>query len=211
MSIQTELTRIKNAKAAIVAAIEGKGVTVPDGTLLDGMASLIEGIEAGGGGATESIISFVADPANSNKMTSANVDAEIVPFSIFKDTQLRSVELSNKVKIIGYNAFSGCYNLVLQAFPSSLQVISGGAFASCEKITISHIPSGVKSIDSYGFSYCKRLTNITFDGKPDTISESAFNACTSLTTINVPWAEGEVANAPWGATNATINYNYTGA
>jgi hypothetical protein len=26
----------------------------------------------------------------------------------------------------------------------------------------------------------------------------------------VPWAEGAVANAPWGATNATINYNYTG-
>ena len=50
MSIQTELTRITNAKAAIKAAIEGKGVTVPDGTMLDGMASLIESIEAGGGG-----------------------------------------------------------------------------------------------------------------------------------------------------------------
>ena len=47
MSIQTELTRITNAKAAIKAAIEGKGVTVPDATLLDGMASLIESIEAG--------------------------------------------------------------------------------------------------------------------------------------------------------------------
>ena len=50
MSIQTDLTRIKNAKAAIKAAIEGKGVTVPDATLLDGMAALIESIEAGGGG-----------------------------------------------------------------------------------------------------------------------------------------------------------------
>ena len=165
----------------------------------------------GGGGATESIISFVTDTAKNNKMTSANVDAEIVPFSIFKDTQLSSVELSNKVKIIGYNAFSYCYNLVLQAFPSSLQVIDGGAFTKCEKITISHIPSGVKTISNYAFSYCNGLTNITFDGKPDTISASAFNSCTNLTTINVPWAEEAVANAPWGATNATINYNYTGA
>lgn len=48
MSVQTELTRITNAKAAIKTAIEGKGVTVPDGTLLDGMAALIESIEAGG-------------------------------------------------------------------------------------------------------------------------------------------------------------------
>ena len=51
MSIQTELTRLTNAKAAIKTAIEGKGVTVPSDTLLDGMASLIESIEAGGGGA----------------------------------------------------------------------------------------------------------------------------------------------------------------
>lgn len=50
MSIQKDLTRIKNAKASIKAAIEGKGVAVPDATLLDGMAALIESIEAGGGG-----------------------------------------------------------------------------------------------------------------------------------------------------------------
>ena len=50
MSIQTELTRITNAKAAIKTAIEGKGVTVPDGTLQDRMAVLIESIESGVGG-----------------------------------------------------------------------------------------------------------------------------------------------------------------
>ena len=44
-----EAVRLANAKTAIITAIEGKGVTVPDGTLLDGMASLIESIEAGGG------------------------------------------------------------------------------------------------------------------------------------------------------------------
>ena len=50
MSIQTEITRIESAKTAIATAIEGKGVTVPNGTKLDGMASLIESIEAGGSG-----------------------------------------------------------------------------------------------------------------------------------------------------------------
>ena len=47
MSIVTEISRIKSAKSAIAAAIAGKGVTVPDGTLLDGMAALIESIEGG--------------------------------------------------------------------------------------------------------------------------------------------------------------------
>ena len=58
MSIQTELTRLTNAKAAIQTAIEGKGVTVPSGTLLDGMASLIESIEAGGGGMKVEVFSL---------------------------------------------------------------------------------------------------------------------------------------------------------
>ena len=49
MSVQTEISRLESAKEAIATAIAGKGVTVPDGTMLDGMAALIEGIEAGGG------------------------------------------------------------------------------------------------------------------------------------------------------------------
>ena len=49
MSVQTEITRIESAKNAIATAIEGKGVTVPEGTKLDGMAVLIDSIEAGGG------------------------------------------------------------------------------------------------------------------------------------------------------------------
>lgn len=49
MSVQSEIARLETAKSAIKTAIEGKGVIVPDGTLLDGMAALIESIEAGGG------------------------------------------------------------------------------------------------------------------------------------------------------------------
>ena len=56
MSIQTELTRITNAKAAIKTAIEGKGITVPAGTLLDGMAALIESIEAGGANYNSTVV-----------------------------------------------------------------------------------------------------------------------------------------------------------
>lgn len=52
MSVQSQIDRIAAAKASIVAAIEGKGVTVPAGTLLDGMAALIESIQTGGGSAT---------------------------------------------------------------------------------------------------------------------------------------------------------------
>lgn len=57
MSIQTQIDRLASAKAAIKTAIEGKGVTVPDATLLDGMAALIESIETGGGFDFSSVLS----------------------------------------------------------------------------------------------------------------------------------------------------------
>lgn len=43
-----EIARIQNAKAAIAQSIENKGVTVPSGTKIDGMAALIDSISTGG-------------------------------------------------------------------------------------------------------------------------------------------------------------------
>ena len=77
-------------------------------------------------------------------------------------------------------------------------------------MNITEIPAQVKTIDNNAFVGCAGLTNITFKGTPTTINAGAFRSCSNLLTINVPWAEGAVANAPWSATNATINYNYTG-
>ena len=74
MSVQSEITRLQNAKAAIKAAIEGKGVTVPEATLLDGMAALIESIEAGGAteGAGEMFYSQIT-PATSGEVLTLEV------------------------------------------------------------------------------------------------------------------------------------------
>lgn len=50
MSVQTQIDRISDAVSAAKAALTEKGVTVPDGTKVDGLAALIAAIEAGGGG-----------------------------------------------------------------------------------------------------------------------------------------------------------------
>ena len=78
-----------------------------------------------------------------------------------------------------------------------------------DRSIIEFADDGLTEVGTRAFAYCTNLTKVTFGSKP-TIYSDAFNDCTNLQTINVPWAEGEVANAPWGATNATINYNYTG-
>ena len=45
MSIQSEIERLSNAKTTLAAAIEGKGVTVPESTKLDEMPALVESIQ----------------------------------------------------------------------------------------------------------------------------------------------------------------------
>jgi hypothetical protein len=156
----------------------------------------------------------------------------IKKYAFYSDTVLNSIEIPNAM-VIGMSAFSGCSNLVsvllsnslnrldtsafancgklaLASLPDGLIIIGDGAFQYNSKINVSHIPKGVTNINGSAFRGCSSITSMTFEGKPLTIASSAFNGCTNLTVINVPWAEGEVAYAPWGATNATINYNYTG-
>lgn len=83
------------------------------------------------------------------------------------------------------------------------------AFADCTSLAHVSLPEGLTSIGNSAFSECSSLTSITFKGTPTTIDSRAFLGCTNLTDIKVPWAEGAVSGAPWGATNATITYNYT--
>ena len=66
----------------------------------------------------------------------------------------------------------------------------------------------VASLGSNMINGCKMLTKIEIHSKPTKINSQAFYNCPSLTDIYVPWAEGEVANAPWSAGGATIHYEY---
>ena len=64
-------------------------------------------------------------------------------------------------------------------------------------------------VRDYAFISCTSLAHVSFSEGLTSIGWSAFNGCTNLIDIKVPWAEGAVSGAPWGATNATITYNYT--
>ena len=125
-------------------------------------------------------------------------------------TLLGSLEfMSGLINIENY-AFQSCTSLQSVLFGDTLQKIAQQSFDGCTSLSTLIFPSSLVRIDYQGFSNCTNLTTVTFQGTPTAISSSAFNGCTNLTTINVPWASGTVSDAPWGATNATINYNYVG-
>ena len=81
MSISSEITRISNAKTAISESIANKGVTVPSGTKIDGMATLIDSIQTGGAAAQPS----KALTVTSNGTTTITPDA---PYDAIKQVDL---------------------------------------------------------------------------------------------------------------------------
>ena len=122
---------------------------------------------------------------------------------------LNITKLPDSIEIIRQDTFNSCENLALTKLPDNLIEIRSFAFDRCKKITITSIPKGVTEIGSYAFYGCDGITTLTFKGTPTSVSSYAFSNCTNLTDIYVPWSEGEVEGAPWGATNATIHYNHT--
>lgn len=123
---------------------------------------------------------------------------------------LAQIDLPANITSIGMWAFVNDVYLRLTELPSGLTVIGANAFNNCPEISITEIPSGVTSIAANAFIDCVGLTSIRFLGTPTSINATAFRNCTNIKEIKVPWSEGAVANAPWGAINATITYDYTG-
>lgn len=83
MSISSEITRISNAKTAIAESITNKGVTVPSGTKIDGMAALIDSIQTGGSGTA--VQPSKALTVTSNGTTTITPDA---PYDAIKQVDL---------------------------------------------------------------------------------------------------------------------------
>lgn len=175
---------------------------------LDQMASEIDNIQSGG--ATVPYIEEVCD-SNGNLIDVAmHGYIKIRNYAFYNCSQLALTSLPSSIISIGNYAFCDCSKLALTNLPSGITSIDDNTFYGCSQLALTSLPQGLTSIGEYAFNNCTGLTSITFEGTPTSIASNSFLNCSNLITINVPWSEGAVANAPWGAANATINYNYTG-
>lgn len=97
--------------------------------------------------------------------------------------------------------------------PVITKLSAGACFNNMPNVTRIILPATITTVAAQAFnSGLSQCADICFLGTPTSLPTNTFvgtNTIAAIQNIYVPWAEGEVANAPWGATNATIHYNTT--
>lgn len=106
-------------------------------------------------------------------------------------------------------AFAYLAELTSVDMPDNVIAIGDNGFYRCPKLQLTSLPPGITSIGDFAFSNCTGLETVRFTSTVSSIPNGVFSGCPRLSTIYVPWSQGQVANAPWGASNATIVYDYT--
>lgn len=201
MSIQSEINRIKAAAAAIAASIKNKGVTVPDGTKLDGMAALVDSIQTGSGSGGD--VPAISD-ASYFFYQGARVDEfESLKKCVSKPSKMQYMFASATIQNLDLswldtsavtnmnNAFyslKGTPTLDLRCLDTSNVTNMSYALAYCEaeQILLDGIDTSHVTDMSYMCNACKYLTSIDFSGiDTSQVNNMAgiFGYCTALTEI----------------------------
>lgn len=155
MSIQTQIDRISGAVADALAALTEKGVTVPDGTTVDGLAALIAAIESGGGGK----IAYGSFTLNTDtKDYVVTHDLGVVPTAV-----IYFVSNNGAITVKSAVVASFSKNQAETVFQEALTIYYNGSTYRCLVPSYSYIEKTSASgiMPSYGTAMCG--TNTTFE------------------------------------------------
>lgn len=204
MAISDEITRLTNAKAAIKTAIEGKGVTVPSATKLDGYAALISSIPTGG---STNEISFPAWVKNGDTHLWLDIQNS---YQLEQQLRIRMIgtidwgdgTAAQSVSVTTYTTFTHTYaapgKYRIDLHPTSGTFYLGGAsssynvMGSCSTSTYLRIAalyqvevgtSVITTLSNYAFQYCIGLQRAYVPKTITTIGTNLFAHCYALKSL----------------------------
>lgn len=206
MSVFSEIERLEGAKIALATSIEGKGVAVPAGTKIDGMAALVDQIQGGGGadfyisdasylfykGAREGLLNQLLPllrDVNSMQGMFQDANANFAEGIDFSGVDLTSVKIMT-------NAFRGCAKIPEVIFGTQGTIRTSDmayAFASCANLKAADISmfdaSGCSSLRALFFG-CQELESVDLsrflvEGKISCDAGAMLQSCSKLQSINM--------------------------
>ena len=122
----------------------------------------------------------------------------------FSDSAFLGIASSNWAGIKIDNLSDFLSNTYENANASPMTSISRLYDITGTQLTDITIPRDVYKLNKFALRGLD-LTAVRFEHTPNSIAENAFND--RVGSIYMPWSEGEVPGAPWGATKATLFYN----
>ncbi|MBR5209732.1 MAG: leucine-rich repeat domain-containing protein, partial [Paludibacteraceae bacterium] len=122
-----------------------------------------------------------------------------------KDTEIKTIEINNDCKIIGWSAFSCCYNLNSVFIPNSVVEIGSSTFMDCNGMTAIRLSNAITSIKPRTFGRCSKLSIVEIPNSAITsIGDEAFVGCSGLTVVTIPNSVTLIdVSAFYGCTNLT--------
>lgn len=167
------------------------------------MARAINGIPTQDNTAVNGIIDrTISGDYTNNEATSVGKYAFTFCFN------LKTVTMTNATDI-NSNAFYSCTGLISANFPN-VKTVYSSAFnnSGLTSITFNKLVTLGSSNDYSGIFENTPMTSISIPSTIKTIGLYAFSY-SSIKTITVNRYTGTISGAPWGATNATVNWTGT--
>lgn len=139
-------------------------------------------------------------------LTSITLPAEASGISLgamaFASTGLTTITLPANITSMGTQVFAGCTSLT-SADIYTANVYSG-TFAGCSNLVNVTLNDGVTNIGARPFG-TTGIVAIDIPSTMETMDAEALSGA-NITTINIHKAKDSISGAPWGATNAIINW-----
>ena len=111
-TISEMLQNLAESKAAIIAALTAKGVTVPSGAKFEDIAALVEQVEGGGSSEVTDISAYLpaweADRTTMTELVIPKGITKIGIYAFYNCSKLRSLKIPAEVKSIAPFAFNNC-------------------------------------------------------------------------------------------------------
>lgn len=193
-------------------------ITTPSGTKtitengthdVKNYAQAVVNVASSGGSDNDAYIDSFKAVIQRNGIPTRNITipdgVERISDAVLSMNTVSKIIVPDSVKIFGTACFKNCTNLTEVNIPPNLERMENEVFYYCTNFNMDIVlPESINYVGQYAF-YGSNVKNVTFKGVPTSIHTSAFK---SDMVINVPWSEGEVEGAPWGA--SLVNYNHTG-